>query len=228
MKPSAVADRGRWRRTRVAMLAEVADELQTLADQLQTLEDHEWDVTSLCGSWTVKEVTAHLTLSTRESLAELVLPLLRARGDFDQVTADRARDRARQFTAAELIAQLRAMAGVDRRFALSGRLDPLVDVLVHGQDILRPLHRSRAMRLERVLPALDHVWASPFLRPAKRFHGIKLTATDARWSRGDGPLELRAPAGDLLLIATGRPAGLHGLQGAAVDEASARLGAPQA
>ena len=211
------------RRTAVAMLAEVGDELLSLADQLEALQDHEWEVESLCRGWTVKDVVAHLTLSTRESLAEVVVPLLRSRGDFDLVTAVRARDRAQRFTCTELIAQLRAMAGVDRRFALSGRLDPLVDVLVHGQDIVRPLNRTRGMAVERAVPALEHVWASRFLNPRKRFDGIRFVATDATWARGHGPLELRATAGNLLLVATGRPAGLQGLHGAAVDAAATRL-----
>ena len=157
--------------------------------------------------WTVKEVVAHLTLSTRESLGQTIGPLIRARGDFDGLTAARARERACQFTSVELIDQVRDMAGVDRRFALSGRLDPLVDVLVHGQDIVRPLGRQRMMPVHRVVPALDHVWASPVLGVRKRFRGIRFVAADTSWSRGEGTVELVATSGDLLLVVTSRPAG---------------------
>ncbi len=211
------------RSTKVGMLDDVADEQRSLADQLETLAGHEWATPSLCGVWTVKEVVAHLTLSSRERLWDVLPAMVRAKGDFDRVNADRAARRAQDFTTGELIAQLREMAGVDKRFVLSGRLDPLVDVLVHGQDIMRPLGRNRPMALARVAPALDHAWKSPFVRPAKRFQGIRLAATDREWSRGDGPLELQTTTENLLLIATGRPVGVSGLEGEAAAEIRRRL-----
>lgn len=109
---------------------------------------------------------------------------------------------AARFTRAELIAQLRETAGSARRAPDSGELDPLVDAIVHGQDVDRPLP------VEQTIAALDHVRASRFYGARKRFAGLRLVATDCDWSAGDGPRELRGPVGDLLMIATGRPAGL--------------------
>jgi hypothetical protein len=40
---------------------------------------------------------------------------------------------------------------------------------------------------------------------------------------GDGDREVRGPAGELLLVATGRPAGLAALEGPGVEDAAARL-----
>jgi uncharacterized protein (TIGR03083 family) len=148
----------------------------------------------------------------------------RARGDFNRVNEDMARERAARYRPAELVAQLRETAGWDSRFALNGRLDPLVDVLVHGQDVARPLGRSRAMPADRVLPALGHVWSSAFYgRADRRFRGLRLIATDADWSAGEGPREVCGPSGALLLLATGRPAGLSDVTGTGVPEAAARL-----
>lgn len=209
--------------TKVAMLADVGEELTSLADQLETLTPDEWSASSLCGAWSVKQVVAHVTLSTRESLAGFIWPMIRSRGDFDRINAERAVARAEQFTSEDLIGQLRASVGVDRKFALASAMDPLTDLLVHGQDIMRPLGRSREMPLKRVLPALDNLWASRFVNPGKRFQGIRFTASDAEWSRGQGTLELKAPAGDLLLVVSGRPAGVAGLEGAAVRETLGRL-----
>src|SRR6476646_8033198 len=78
-----------------------------LADFLDDLADHEWGVSSLCGDWTVHEVLAHVTLSNRVTLGQTLLGVLRARGDWNRMTADLARERAARFTPAELIAQLR-------------------------------------------------------------------------------------------------------------------------
>lgn len=208
---------------RVQMLSDVRAERLDLADLLDTLDDREWRAQSLCAGWTVRDVVAHLTLADREFTAT-VLRVIRARGDFDRVTADMARERALRYSPAELVAQLRETAGQPRRFPMSGPLDPLVDILVHGQDIARPLGRRREMAAGRVAPALDYVWSSSFYgRPEKRFGGLRFVATDAGWSAGGGQREIRGPVGDVLLLATGRTAGLAGLTGPGVEEAAARL-----
>ncbi|MDN5919614.1 MAG: maleylpyruvate isomerase family mycothiol-dependent enzyme [Pseudonocardia sp.] len=211
------------RRTRVGMLADLEAERLELADVLDTLGPCEWAADSLCPAWTVHELVAHLTLSNRSPVMATVLAMVRARGDFDRVEADAARERARCYSPAELVDQLRETAGLDRKFPLAGTLDPLVDILVHGQDIVRPLGRSRVMPVERVVPALEQVWKSPFLGLSKRFAEIRFVATDAGWSRGEGAHELRGRAGELLLVSTGRPAGLAELHGPALADVSARL-----
>ncbi|RZT86082.1 uncharacterized protein (TIGR03083 family) [Pseudonocardia sediminis] len=208
---------------RVAMLADVEAQRLGLADVLDTLDDAEWATPSLCGDWTCHEVLAHLALSNRSPFVATMLAMIRARGDFDRVSAEEAREYARRFGPAELLGLLRETAGLDRKFALAGKLDPLVDVLVHGQDILRPLGRRRAIPADLAVPSLDHVWKSPFLTIPKRFAGIRFVATDAGWSNGQGTHELRGPAGDLLLAVTGRPAGLAALDGPALADMTRRL-----
>lgn len=158
-------------------------------------------------------MVAHLTLSTRTTLPGMVKGMVRARGDWERMEFDAARRRAADFGPAELIAQFRETAASPRRAPLSAPLDPLVDVLVHGQDIARPLGRVRPTPQEQTIAALEHVLASPFYGARKRLRGVRLVATDANWSRGEGQDEVRGPAGDLLLLATGRAAGLTGVSG---------------
>ncbi|WP_051737603.1 maleylpyruvate isomerase family mycothiol-dependent enzyme [Pseudonocardia halophobica] len=98
-----------------------------------------------------------------------------------------------------------------------------MDMLVHGQDIARPLGRPREMPAPAVAAALDHAWGSSFYGARKRFAGLRLRATDPDWSAGEGE-EVRGPAADLLLLATGRPAGLDALDGPGVTQAAARVG----
>lgn len=85
-------------------------------------------------------------------------------------------------------------------------MDPLVDIIVHGQDIARPLERNWQTPTERVAAALDHVVASRFYGARKRLRGARLTATDTDWTYGDGPEEIHGSVTDLLLVATGRQA----------------------
>ncbi|REE97413.1 maleylpyruvate isomerase family mycothiol-dependent enzyme [Thermomonospora umbrina] len=208
--------------TRVAMAPDVEAERLELADLLDTLADHEWRTPSLCAGWTVRDVAAHLTLADRKFTATL-LRGIRARGDFDRVTAEMARERALRHTPADLVAQIRETAGRPRRFPMSGPLDPLADILVHAQDIARPLGREHPMPIERTLPALQHVWTSLFYGTRKRFAGLRLVATDADWTAGDGPQEVRGPTAALLLLATGRPTALPDLTGNGVTESATRL-----
>jgi uncharacterized protein (TIGR03083 family) len=208
---------------RVGMLDDVAAERLGLADDLEALVPAQWATPSLCPGWTVHDVVAHLTLSTRQSVPWTFWRTLRARGNLERAFADMARERAAAFGPEALIAQLREMAHVDRRLALAGELDPLNDLLVHTQDVWIPLGRGRDLPVERALPCLRHVWAAPFVGAAKRFAGLRLRATDADWSAGEGP-EVRGSVGALLLAANGRVAGLDGCDGEGLEEAHRRWG----
>jgi uncharacterized protein (TIGR03083 family) len=194
-----------------------------VADLLDGLSATDWATRSLCEAWTIRDVVAHLTLTTRLSALSAVVGVLRARGDINRMIDDSARRRAREFEPIELVEQLRETAGSPRRPLGTQPTDPLIDIVVHGQDIARPLGRERAMPVERVVPALEHVWASSFYGAAKRFDGLRFVASDASWSAGNGDEEVTGPAGELLLVSTGRPAGLGALSGSGAVDAGARL-----
>lgn len=195
----------------------------SFADLLEDLDEHEWSVNSLCAGWTVQEVAAHLTMSTRLTLGVTIRGAVRSGGSFDRMENRFARERAVRFTSAELIAQIRETAASPRRAPGAKPLDPLLDALVHGQDIARPLGRQRAVPVEPALAALEHARTSAFYGARKRFRGLRLVATDADWAAGDGAEEIRGPVSDLLLLATGRPAGLAGTSGPGVARVEAHL-----
>ncbi|MGY1896829.1 maleylpyruvate isomerase family mycothiol-dependent enzyme [Nocardia gipuzkoensis] len=194
-----------------------------VADFLDDLHHHEWAADSLCPGWTVHDVSAHLTLSNRVTLGATIAGVVRARGDWNRMTERMARDRASRYTPAELIAQLREGAGWTRRAPGAGPLDPLVDTMIHGQDIARPLGRRRDMPAEQAVVALEHVLRSPFYGSKKRLRGVRVVATDAEWSAGSGPEEIHGPLSDSLLLATGRAAGLAGVTGAGVQRLAQAL-----
>ncbi|MEV0646217.1 maleylpyruvate isomerase family mycothiol-dependent enzyme [Phytomonospora sp. NPDC050363] len=205
------------------ILAWVKAERLSFADFLETLDEHEWDADSLCAGWTVRHVAAHTTMSTRQTLFMTIKGTIRARGDWDRMERELAWERAAMFEPAEIIAQIRETAGSARRAPGAGRLDPLVDFLVHGQDVARPLGRSRQMPVEQAAVALGQVVGSVFYGAGKRLRGTRIIATDCAYAHGDGPHELRGPVGDLLLVATGRPAGLAALEGPGVARVAAAL-----
>ena len=105
---------------------------------------------------------------------------------------------------------------------MSNPVDPLIDILVHGQDIARPLRREHAMDPERVKPALTYAVESRWYDGRRRFAGLTLAPTDDDWTIGSGQ-EIFGTAGDLLLVAVGRPAGSAGLSGPGADILEQRL-----
>ena len=78
-----------------------------LADHIGDFIGEQWATPSLCAAWTVRDVIAHLTVTTRLTVPRLV----RARGNFDRMEVDLAKERAAAYTTAELVAQLRESAG---------------------------------------------------------------------------------------------------------------------
>ncbi|GAA1582672.1 maleylpyruvate isomerase family mycothiol-dependent enzyme [Kribbella sancticallisti] len=184
------------------ILAWTTTERLGLADLLAELKDYEWRTATLCDGWDVRDLAAHLTLSTRLTLRLALPAAIRARGNFDRMNDVLSRERAARYAPAELVAQLRETAASPRRAPGTSVLDPLVDMLVHGQDLARPLGRVRAMPIVPAVAALEYVLAHGAHRQVK---GQRLVATDLDWAAGEGPTVTRAPLADLLLLATGRP-----------------------
>lgn len=201
----------------------VTTERLALCDLLDTLSPSDWSAPSLCPAWTVRDVVAHLTLATRDTVWDLVKGAIRARGNFDRMNADMARAKAAQFEPHELVQQVRDHAASTRHAPLSTPLDALTDVIVHAQDIARPLDRSHPMSPDHAVPALTHAAKSRWYGGMKRFDGVTLVATDTTWSMGTGDDEVRGTAGALLLMAAGRSTAYAELSGPGADSLARRL-----
>ena len=148
---------------------------------------------------------------------------VRARGSFDRMAVDLAAERAAAYSTAELVAQLRESAASTRRMPGSAPMDPLMDLVVHGQDVARPLGRRHVSPPDVVAACLAYVATNRFLGGPQRLARVRLVSTDTGWTHGDGA-ELRGPDIGLLLVAAGRRAGLEGLEGPGVAVVDARLG----
>jgi uncharacterized protein (TIGR03083 family) len=209
---------------RAEIVAAVEAERLRLADVLDDLAPEEWLVPSLCAGWTVKVVVAHISLVTRLSRLTALRALVVARGDINAMIDRVSRAEAARHSPAELIAHFRETAGSARRPPGAKPMDPLVDILTHSQDITRPLHRTFALPVEYVVPALEFVLSTKFYGAQQRLAGLRLVATDTDRTFGEGGREVRGPVRELLLVATGRSAGLAALEGPGVDDLASRLG----
>ncbi len=195
----------------------------SLADHLDGLDPDDWDRPSLCEGWTVADVVAHLTLSTTETWWDFIRGMVRYRGNFDRANANRAREQAERHPPQELVAMLRDDADSRAHSPGSSTLDQLIDLLVHGQDIARAIGTTLTAPTDVSVAALDRALASRWYGARTRLADISLTASDVAWQAGTGD-EVRGPVTSLLLLATGRPAGLDDVEGAGVELVRRRMG----
>jgi uncharacterized protein (TIGR03083 family) len=104
----------------------------------------------------------------------------------------------------QIVAALRGMVGSRRKVPMTADRDPLMDILVHGQDITVPLGIDRPMPAEAAVEVANHLWRMRFpMNPSRRLQGVRLVATDADFACGDGR-EVRAPIRDVVMILAGR------------------------
>lgn len=172
-----------------------------LVDLLESLPDDAWEHPSLCVGWTVRDVAAHLTFS-QARVRDLLWPAVRAGFRYDALVRDTAL--RCPLTHEEIVATLRGFLGSRRRVAFITDGEPLIDVLVHTQDICRPLGIDHPMPPDAAAAAADRVLSTP--RPLRRWtppRGLRLVATDTDWAYGAGT-ERRAPMQEHLLTLTGR------------------------
>lgn len=198
-------------------------ERSRLCDMLEELDAAAWSTQSLCDDWNVHEVVAHLSLSTRTSVLDFFTGMVRCRGNFDRMEAERARRRARDVTPLELIEQLRSDIDSTKTAPGGSPIDALTDFIVHGQDIAIPLGVNHPVAPEHSIMALDHVRSSRWYGAKKRIGPATLRATDIDWSVDGGATTISGPALDLLLAASGRSVGLSGLSGDGVRHVRAEL-----
>lgn len=180
----------------------VDEQRRTLADLLETLTPSEWETPTACGDWRVRDVAAHLTLAPRFSYGDLVRDWVRAMGNMDRLIHDTAVREAAKPTE-EIVANLRSVVGSRRLAPTTTPREPLLDILVHGQDIALALGRHRAMPPAAARDAADRVWTMRFPPRPWPLPRARLVATDIEWTRGEGE-EIHAPVADLLMLLTGR------------------------
>lgn len=189
----------------------IDDERGRLADLMDDLTDAEWATPSLCTAWTVRQVAAHLTLA-HLGMLPATKAAVRAGFSFDRMIRDTAIRQAR-LPVQEFPRRLRAMIGSRRTAPFITPLQPMIDVLCHGQDIARPLGRTYPMPADAAAAAATEIWDRSFpFRARRRLAGFELVATDVSWRVGSGD-RVEGPIAALLLLVSGRPAALADLSG---------------
>jgi uncharacterized protein (TIGR03083 family) len=172
-----------------------------LADLLESLPDAAWERGSLCAGWRVRDVGAHLTFS-HARVRDVMWPAIRTGLRYNPMINYAALHS--RLTNEEIVRTLRHFVGSRRKAPMVSELEPLLDILVHTQDICIPLGVDHPMPLDAAAAVANRVVT---LRGPMRLweppRAQRLIATDTDWSYGSG-VEVHAPIQTHLLTLTGR------------------------
>lgn len=190
--------------TKTDVWAFVHAERARLADDLTALARPDWSTPSLCPGWDVHDVLAHLVDAATTSRLSFARRMLSARFDFD---ADNATGigRERRVDPRDTLAAFRSVAGLTRT-PPAPRATRLVEAIVHGEDIRRPLGITADYDVAAAAAALAYQVRTTIAMGGgrERAAGLRLVATDSPFEAGDGDV-VRTGTVDLLLAVSGRP-----------------------
>jgi len=180
----------------------IDDQRIELAALLEGLNSEQWMAQSLCDGWRVRDVAAHLTHSHMHPVRAIV-EAAKSGFRFDSMIRRLGREDRR--SQAEIATALRGMAGSRKRVPGTSVQQPLIELLVHGQDITMPLGIDRPMPLAAAREAAKRLSGMTFpLNGQRRLAGVRLVATDADFVAGEGQ-DVEVPIGEIVMILAGRP-----------------------
>jgi uncharacterized protein (TIGR03083 family) len=196
-------------------------ERAALARDLATLTPEQWRGPTLCGAWDVEQVTAHLTAAASVGRWPWIRSMLLA-GFRPDVHNRRRLAEHLGASPAGTLDRFRAVARLS--VAPSSDLPAyLGEVVVHAQDIRQPLGIPTRPGLDALLPVAEFFVARNFTVPSRRNGaGLRLVATDAPFTAGEGP-EVRGTLLALVMCLAGRSAYLDGLEGPGTPLLAARI-----
>jgi uncharacterized protein (TIGR03083 family) len=186
-------------------------ERKALAGDLQQLPETQWATQSLCADWTVRDTLAHMTATAKMTPPRFFGKFIASGFRFNALSAKDVA--AEQGTSgADALARFTAM--LDATTHPPGPVEAMVgEVVVHGEDIRRPLGIRHRYSDEALTRTVDFYRGSNLLIGAKRrADGLRLRADDINWTAGNGP-EVMGPLVSIILAITGRRVGLDDLSG---------------
>ncbi|WP_414940228.1 maleylpyruvate isomerase family mycothiol-dependent enzyme [Amycolatopsis sp. cmx-11-51] len=199
-------------------------ERAALANDLIGLTEPRWETPSLCTGLTVREVLAHLTAAASLTPARWLAGVLRCRFDFDKQVAMRLAEHLGTDGAATLERFRRIVTSTTKpplpAIAMLG------EVIVHGEDIRRPLGLRRDQPIAVLTSLAGYYQGADLVVMAKgRIGGLRLEATDGPFAVGSGPL-VSGTTLALIMAMTGRTAHLDELRGDGVAILRRRVPSP--
>jgi uncharacterized protein (TIGR03083 family) len=194
---------------------DVQEERESLLVLLEALTPLEWNAQSLCAEWQIRDVVGHMVSETTMTIPKVVGGMVRSGFRINRFIATDAR-RKGCLADSELVDAFRTAVPTRTHLPGLSSMSMLEDIVVHSLDIRRPLLRDHAVPEGRMVLVVADLWASRFFVGHKLFADLRVTATDADWSAGEGAA-VTGPIEGLVLAMSGRLAGLEELQGEGMD-----------
>jgi uncharacterized protein (TIGR03083 family) len=167
--------------------AAVHAERSALAEDLAGLNEDQWAERSLCGRWVVEEVVAHLTAAASIGSLRWMGSILAARFDAD-LHNQRRLEEQRGANPSETLSRFRAVIR-STKAPSKHTAAWLGEVIVHSQDIRRPLGLQRTPAADAVTAVAQFYAARDFaVNSHSAVKGLRLEATDGPFQFGSGPL----------------------------------------
>ncbi len=192
-----------------------------LADLLTTLEPEQWALATLCADWKVEQVVAHLTAAANTGKWAWIRSIVRAGFDPAKHNArllERRLGGSPEETLAKFCDSTALTIAPTNDFPAF-----LGEVIVHGQDIARPLELDLTPGAEATVEVARYFASKDFAVNSKTLvKGLKLSAVDADFESGSGP-EVTGRVLDLVMAMAGRPEALRELTGGGVAELRRRM-----
>jgi uncharacterized protein (TIGR03083 family) len=186
-------------------------ERQALAADMAGLTEPQWATPSLCTGWSVRDVLAHMAATASMTPPRFIGTFVLSGFNFASVQAKGIAAHTGR-SPAETLARFTSLVNASNH--PPGPNDTwLGEVIVHSEDIRRALGIKHGYPTGAAVQVANFYKNSNLLIGAKtRIAGLKLRATDADWSSGEGP-EVAGPIVSLVMAMTGRTATLDDLAG---------------
>jgi uncharacterized protein (TIGR03083 family) len=202
----------------------IAAERGALADDLANLTAAQWETQSLCTQWSVCDMVAHMSSTASMSPAKFFVGMAKAGFNFDKFTGSGV-DKHRGPDPAATLDEFRGLQ--NSTSAPPGpKTSWLGEVVVHGEDVRRPLGISHTYPPEAVREVIDFYKGSNLIVGSKkRIAGLAFNATDDDWQHGQGDpnaVLVEGPLLSLLLAMTGRGCACDDLAGPGVQTLRSR------
>ncbi|MET8527802.1 maleylpyruvate isomerase family mycothiol-dependent enzyme [Micromonospora sp. NPDC005172] len=173
-----------------------------LADLLATAAVDTWDAPSLCETWLVRHVVAHVTMPVRLTPVEFATEMAAAGGDFTVLSNSMA-TRGAALPRTDLLDQLRSPTLHAWQPPGGGAAGALSHAVIHSLDVTIALDRPTVAPAGAVRSVLDTLTNASGAIFGIDLAGVRLEATDTdrRWGSGE---VVRGDSGSLVALLSGR------------------------
>lgn len=177
-------------------------ERRQMAETWTAMSSGQWAAQSWCQGWSVQDTAGHILAAAEQTPPNFYKELASAGFRFNVFT-DRGARRLAAIGPDELVRRLHARTSTTNR-PPAPVMAMLGEIIVHGEDIRRPLGLKHQPP-EEALAAVADSWKNSnlLIGSKRRITGLRLRATDSEWVHGDGP-EVSGPLLSLILAMTGR------------------------